>query len=77
MKLALTLALSTALPASAGGFNPALEEPEVIAPRDTAEWVLPVIIGAVVLCAIACGGGDDAPEAIKPPGPVCFAGGEC
>ena len=70
--LALILALTTA-PVYAGG-PIVLEDPEVIAPRDTAEWVLPVVIGAVILCAIACGGDDDAPVA-QPPKVVCR--GDC
>ena len=75
-KLALILALTTAIPANAGG-PIVLEDPEVIAPRDTAEWVLPVVIGAVILCALACGGSDDAPvvQPPKEPGPVCYSEG--
>ena len=69
--LALILAPTTAIPANAGG-PIVLEDAEVIAPRDTAEWVLPVVIGAVILCALACGGSDDAP--VKVPGPVCREG---
>lgn len=72
LTLALILALTTA-PVYAGG-PIVLEDPEVISPRDTAEWVLPVVIGAVILCAIACGGSDDAPVA-QPPKVVCR--GDC
>lgn len=71
-RLALILALLAA-PANAGG-PIVLEDPEVIAPRDTAEWVLPVVIGAVILCALACGGSDDAPVA-QPPKETCFKEG--
>lgn len=77
--LLLTAALLTAAtgialltnPSFAGG--PVLittEEPpgKIAEARGEGGWVLPVIVGAIVLCAIACGGGDDSPIA---PGPVC------
>lgn len=71
----LLAAALTAAPAYAGGPVIVEDDSDIIAPRDTAEWVLPVVIGAVILCAIACGGGDDdAPQEIKPPGPVCKEG---
>lgn len=82
---AITLAAFTATAAHAGGpiirEEPAL--PEMRPQGDGGEWVVPAIIGAVILCAIACGGGGDdaepaAPPAPVPPGPVCFNdGGEC
>jgi len=41
---------------------------------DGGSWVVPVIVGAIVLCAFLCDGGDDAPDVV--PGPVCNGGGE-
>lgn len=69
--LALILALAT--PTFAGG--PVLiveDEYDVTEPAPRNDWVVPVIIGAVILCALACGGSDDAP--VKVPGPVCKEG---
>ena len=34
---------------------------------------MPVIVGIIVLCAIACGGGNDGPV---DPGPVCNGDGD-
>ena len=39
---------------------------------DGGNWIVPVIVGAIVLCAIACGGGDDSP--IEPE-PTCNGDG--
>ena len=66
--IALTLA---ATPLHAGGPIITEEEPPIADVRpqgDGGKWVVPVIVGAIVLCAIACGGGDDGPV---DPGPVC------
>ncbi len=53
--LALSLALSSA--AFAGGPVVVVEEgqPEVVAESPRSGWIVPVIVGLVVLCAIACG----------------------
>ena len=65
------------LPANAGG--PVIvttEEPPIADVRpqgDGGSWIVPVIVGAIVLCAIACGGGDDGPV---DPGPVCNGDGD-
>ena len=73
-KLALILALTTAIPAQAGGPVVIEDEYDVTEPAPRNEWVLPVVIGAVILCAIACGGSDDAPV-VQPPKVVCR--GDC
>lgn len=52
------------------------EEPPIADGRpqgDGGSWIVPVIVGAIVLCAIACGGGDDGPV---DPGPVCNGDGD-
>ncbi len=67
----LTAALLAASPVAAGGPIIVTEEPPIADVRpqgDGGSWVVPVIVGAIVLCAIACGGGDDGPV---DPGPVC------
>ena len=58
--LALTLAL-TSTAAMAGGPVVVVEEgqPEVVADSPRSGWIVPVIIGAVILCAVACGNDDD------------------
>lgn len=38
------------------------------------DWIVPVLIGGIILCAIACGG-DDEPAPVDP-GPVCQKGCE-
>lgn len=58
--LALTLAL-TSTAAMAGGPVVVVEEgqPEVVAETPRSGWIVPVVVGLVVLCAIACGNDDD------------------
>jgi hypothetical protein len=58
--LALSLALS-ATSAFAGGPVVVEEEgqPEVVAESPRSGWIVPVIVGAIILCAIACGNDDD------------------
>ena len=67
-------------PVFAGGPVIVTEEPPIADVRpqgDGGSWVVPVIVGVIVLCAIACGGGDDSPIAPQPTcngddgGPVC------
>ena len=80
----LTAATGIALltnPVFAGGPVLIEEEPPIADVRpqgDGGNWIVPVIVGAIVLCAIACGGGDDSPIAPEPTcngdgggGPVC------
>jgi hypothetical protein len=58
--LALSLVLiSTA--AFAGGPVVVEEEgqPEFVAELPRSGWIVPVIVGAIILCAIACGNDDD------------------
>ena len=58
--LALSLALSSTA-AFAGGPVVVEEEgqPEVVAESPRSGWIVPVVVGLVVLCAIACGNDDD------------------
>jgi hypothetical protein len=60
--LGFSVALSTAT-AYAGGPVVVIEEgqPEVVAEKPRSGWIVPVIIGLIVVCAIACG--DDEEEA--------------
>lgn len=53
-----------ASPVAAGGPVLPVEEPAFVEdarPSSEGRWVAPVVIGLLVLCAIACGDGDDAP----------------
>lgn len=54
----LALAL-TASAAFAGGPVVVEEEPVVEAASPRSGWIVPVVVGLVVLCAIACGNDDD------------------
>ena len=56
--LALTLTSTAAL---AGGPVVVEEEgqPEVVADSPRSGWIVPVVVGLVVLCAIACGNDDE------------------
>ncbi len=58
--LSATLALSSTA-AMAGGPVVVVEEaaPEVVAESPRSGWIVPVIVGLVVLCAIACGDDED------------------
>ena len=58
--LALSLALSSTA-AFAGGPVVVVEEgqPEVVAESPRSGWIVPVVVGLVVLCAIACGNDDE------------------
>lgn len=60
--LALTLAFSSAV--SAGGPVVIEEEgqPEVVAESPRSGWIVPVIVGLVLVCAIACGDDDDSDQ---------------
>lgn len=55
----LALALTTSV-AFAGGPIVVEEEPVVEAASPRSGWIVPVIVGLVVLCAVACGNDDDA-----------------
>ena len=71
--VALSLAFGSTA-AFAGGPVVVEEEgqPEVVAESPRSGWIVPVIVGLIVVCAIACGNDDD--EAGLPPtspgGPV-------
>jgi len=54
----LALALTTSA-AFAGGPVVVEEEPVVEAASPRSGWIVPVVVGLVVLCAIACGNDDD------------------
>lgn len=58
--LSATFAFSSTA-AMAGGPVVIEEEgqPEVIAESPRSGWIVPVVVGLVVLCAIACGNDDD------------------
>ena len=58
--LALSMVLSSTA-AFAGGPIVVEEEaqPEVVAESPRSGWIVPVIVGAIILCAIACGNDDD------------------
>jgi hypothetical protein len=43
-------------------------QPEVVADTPRSGWIVPVIVGAIILCAIACGGDDDPQRASTDPG---------
>ena len=55
---ALALALSSTA-AFAGGPVIVEEEPAVEAASPRSGWIVPVVVGLIVLCAIACGNDDD------------------
>ena len=76
MKLtAIILALAMAATATHAGGPVIIEDRyDTAEPEQRQNWIVPVIIGGIILCAIACGG-DDEPEAVKPPGAVCK--GDC
>ena len=58
--LALSLAMGSTA-AFAGGPVVVEEEgqPEVVAESPRSGWIVPVVVGAIVLCAIACGDDDE------------------
>ena len=73
--VAAALVLSLTLGASAGyaGGPVVIEEegqPEVVATSPRSGWIVPVIIGLVVVCAIACGSDDEEPTPGPGPAPV-------
>lgn len=57
--LALSIAFSSAV--SAGGPVVVVEEgqPEVVAETPRSGWIVPVLVGLVLVCAIACGSDDE------------------
>jgi len=60
----------TASSAFAGGPVIVEEEgqPEVVAESPRSGWIVPVVVGLVLICAIACGNDEDDP-APTPPAP--------
>lgn len=68
----LLVAALTAAPVHAGGPVMIEDDYDVTEPDKRNDWIVPVIIGGLILCAIACGGNDDSPAAPPKPGPVCF-----
>jgi hypothetical protein len=65
--LALSLAMSSTA-AFAGGPVVVEEEgqPEVMADSPRSGWIVPVIVGGIILCAIVCGNDDDTPVTTIP-----------
>ena len=64
-------------PAMAGGPVLSVEDKyEVTEPAPRNDWIVPVIIGGLIICAIACGGDDNEPAPPVDPGPVCNSGCE-
>ena len=63
--LALSLALSSTA-AFAGGPVVVVEEgqPEVVADSPRSGWIVPVVVGLIIVCAIACGNDDPAEETL-------------
>ncbi|MFM7333851.1 MAG: hypothetical protein ACKO2N_16835 [Tabrizicola sp.] len=53
--LALTMTASTAF---AGGPVVVAEEPAVEAASPRSGWIVPVVVGLVLICAVACGDDD-------------------
>ena len=56
--IATGLAVLLTQPAIAGGPVLTVEEPEVTAPDRDNGWIVPVVIGLLIIGAIASGGGD-------------------
>lgn len=56
----LALAM-TATSAFAGGPVIVEEEPVVEATSPRSGWIVPVVVGLIIICAIACGNDDDEP----------------
>ena len=74
MKLALALILALSTAAHAGG-PVIIEETEVADARDNrAQWIIPVVIGVLIIAALSSGG-DDAPA--EPPKGCLNDGGGC
>ncbi len=65
--LAIALALGSTA-AYAGGPVVVEEEgqPEVVAENPRSGWIVPVVVGLVLICAIACGSDDDDPAPTTP-----------
>jgi hypothetical protein len=61
--LALSLALGTSI-SFAGGPVVIEDEPAVEAAAPRSGWIVPVIVGLVLICAIACGD-DDTPVVLE------------
>ncbi len=70
---AIGIATLIAAPVHAGG--PVIVEDTTVDQAEPARknWLVPVIIGGIILCASACDSGDD-PEPTKPTDPSCQGG---
>ena len=67
----LALAMTTSA-AYAGGPVVIEEEgqPEVVAETPRSGWIVPVVVGLVLLCALACGSDDDSTTPVSPTTPL-------
>lgn len=65
--LAVSIALASAA-AQAGGPVVVEEEgqPEVVAETPRSGWIVPVVVGIVLLCALACGNRNEADPVVLP-----------
>lgn len=63
--LAVSLALSASTAFAGGPVVIEEGQPEVIAEAPRSGWILPVIVGLVVICAIACGGDDETTTVVE------------
>ncbi|MES2914316.1 MAG: hypothetical protein V4753_04255 [Pseudomonadota bacterium] len=63
--LALSLVLSSTA-AFAGGPVVVEEEgqPEVVAESPRSGWIVPLVVGVIIICAIACGDDDDTTQTV-------------
>jgi hypothetical protein len=41
-------------------------QPEVVADSPRSGWIVPVVVGLIVICAIACGNDDPVQEVVVP-----------
>lgn len=64
------LALALGSTAAFAGGPVVIEEegqPEVVADAPRSGWIVPVVVGLIVVCAIACGNDDTPPPVAQPP----------
>jgi hypothetical protein len=69
LTLSTAFVLAITAPSYAGG-PVIVEDTTETVEQGGNNWIVPVIIGGIIFCAIACGHDDDAP--VQPPGPICY-----